>query len=76
MASSGMKTKQVMRRIRRYKKFFKEPALQDNALVQQYKALMDQASQTFTGCGCYVPGDTILGDELRTFASEPTISGL
>ena len=75
MASSGMRTKQVMRRIRRYKKFFDEPALQQNELVLQYKAQMDQASQTFTGCGCYVPGDTIEGDELRTFASQPRISG-
>ena len=51
MASSGMRTKQVMRRIRRYKKFFDEPALQENELVLQYKAQMDEASQTFTGCG-------------------------
>ena len=40
MASSGMRTKQVMRRIRRYKKFFDEPALQENELVLQYKAQM------------------------------------
>ena len=75
MAVSGMRTKQVMRRIRRYKKFFDEPALHANELVLQYKAQMDQASQTFTGCDCYVPGDTIEGDALRTFASEPRISG-
>ena len=46
MASSGMRTKQVMRRIQRYKKFFNEPALQENATVLQYKSLMQQASQT------------------------------
>ena len=55
MASSGMRSYKVMRRINRYKKFFDEPALQDNALVLQYRHQMDQASQTFTGCRCYVP---------------------
>ena len=43
MASSGMRTKQIMRRIQRYKKFFNEPALQENATVLQYKSLMQQA---------------------------------
>ena len=75
MANSGMRTYKVMRRIKRYRKYFDEPALQDNALVLQYRQQMDQASQTFTGCSCYVPGDTIEGDALRSFASEPVISG-
>ena len=70
-----MRTKKIMRRISRYKKFFDEPALQDNILVLQYRHQMDQASQHFTGCRCYVPGDTIEGDVLRSFASEPIISG-
>ena len=75
MASSGMRTKQVMRRIHRYKTYFDEPGLQENALVLQYKHQMDRASQTFTGCRCYVPGDTIEGDALRSFASEPIVTG-
>ena len=62
-------------RLQRYKKYFDEPALKDDDLVLQYKALMEEASQTFTGRCCYVPGDTIDGDALRTFASEPVISG-
>ena len=32
-----------MRRIQRYKNFFHEPALQENATVLQYKSLMQQA---------------------------------
>ena len=70
-----MRTKQVMRRIHRYKTYFDEPGVQENALVLQYKHQMDRASQTFTGCRCYVPGDTIEGDALRSFASEPIVTG-
>ena len=54
MASNGMRTYKLMQRIRRYKKYFDEPALQNNALVLQYREQMDQASQTFTGCLSYV----------------------
>ena len=54
MATSGMRTKKVMRRIQRYKNLFHEPALQENATVLQYKSLMQQASQTFTGCGYHL----------------------
>ena len=75
MATSGMRRKDVMRRIQRYKTFFHEPALQQNATVLQYKSLMQQAAQTFNGCGCYVPGDNVKGDALRSFASAPQISG-
>ena len=75
MATSGMRRKYVMRRIQRYKTFFHEPALQENATVLQYKSLMQQAAETFNGCGCYVPGDNVEGDASRTFASAPQISG-
>ena len=50
MATSGMRTYKVMRRIQRYKNFFHEPALQENATVLQYKSLMQQAIIS--------PGDT------------------
>ena len=49
--------------------------LQEKDVVQKYKEVLTLATQTFSGCGCYVPGDTIEGDALRSFASEPIISG-
>ena len=61
MACSGMRTKQLLRHITRYKTFIDEHALQGSDLARQYKALMDQAPQTFTGCGCYAPGDILEG---------------
>jgi hypothetical protein len=64
-----------MRRIQQYKKYFDEPALEFAPLVVKYKDYMEQATQTFTGGSCYVPGDTIEGDTLRSFSSEPIISG-
>ena len=48
---SGMRTKEVMRRIRRYKTYFDKPGLQENALDLQYKHQMDRASTA----GAYIP---------------------
>ena len=51
MATSGMRTKEVMRRIRRYKTYFDKPGLQENALDLQYKHQMDRAPTA----GAYIP---------------------
>ena len=75
MANNGFRQKEVMRRVSRYKRFLKEAGANDATIVGKYKEQVFQAAASFRGLLPYVPGDQIVGDDLRSFSEAPVITG-
>ena len=75
MASNGIRTRVVLERLKRYKAYMTQPGAEELDVVNKYK---DQVLNAIVSSGAappYVPGDEILGDTLRSFVKEPTITG-
>ena len=58
-----------------YQKFIADAAAANTEFAQKYKERILNAAASTACEGTYVPGSEIDGDELRTFADDPIISG-
>ena len=74
LLASGTRTRDLQRRLKQYKTFLADADVANTEFAQKYKErLLNAAAQP--GVGTFVPGSEIDGDELRTFADDPIISG-
>eukprot|EP00972_Heterocapsa_arctica_P030753 4526891-Heterocapsa_arctica.AAC.1 len=71
MMNNGLRSRPLLRRIQRYRKYMDHPALQSNPVVQQYREQVIAASSAPAGRAQYVPGDDVRGDALREFSNTP-----
>ena len=75
MMTHGLRSRPLLRRVQRYKRYVSEPFLQNRPLVQQYKDQILAAASDASGLATYVSGDDISGDALRVFKDKPLLSG-
>ena len=75
MLESGIRTKELLRRLAVYKELVSTASAQHEEFVQRYAKRVRQASATLAGKSCYVPGSEVDGDELRVFSARPIITG-
>lgn len=72
---SGIRTRPLMRRFKKYQEVLSQPSDRHSHIVQRYADRIRVAVGTPVGKRCYVAGSDIAGEELRTFADEPIICG-
>ena len=75
LLASGNRTRDLQRRLKKYKDFIAQHDAANTEFAQKYKERILTAAAAQAGVGTYVPGCEIDGDELRTFSDEPIISG-
>ena len=74
--ASGQSTRLLQRRLKQYKDFVNNKATQSTDFTTQYaERILEAIANSTAGPATYVPGDEIVGDELRTFSDKPVISG-
>ena len=72
---NGIRTRVVLRRIQKYRRYMEEPALQLQDVVRRYKGLVAAALASTRGLAQYVPGEDISGEALRGWADKPELCG-
>ena len=72
---SGIRPRPLMRRFKKYQEVLSQPSDRHSHIVQRYADRIRVAVATPVGKRCYVAGNDIAGEELRTFADEPIICG-
>ena len=75
LLASGTRTRDLQRRLKQYKTFLADADVANTEFAQKYKERLLNAAASQPGVGTFVPGSEIDGDELRTFADDPIISG-
>ena len=65
MLESGMRNKELLRRLAVYKELVSSPSAQHEEFVQRYAERVRQALASLTGKGRCVPGSEVHGHELR-----------
>ena len=73
--ASGNRTRDLQRRLKKYQNFIAAADTANTEFALKYKERILNAATTTAGVVTYVPGAEIDGDELRTFADDPIISG-
>ena len=73
--ASGNRTRDLQRRLKKYQNFIADADTANTEFALKYKERILNAAATPAREGTYVPGSEIDGDELRTFADDPIISG-
>ena len=75
LLASGNRTRDLQRRLKKYKNFIADANAANTEFAQKYKERILNAAATAAGVVTYVPGSEVDGDEVRTFADDPIISG-
>ena len=73
--ASGNRTRDLQRRLKKYQNFIAAADTANTEFALKYKERILNAATATAGVVTYVPGAEIDGDELRTFADDPIISG-
>ena len=70
----GNRTKSMLRRLKLYKAFVQDPTTSETEFTKRYGDRILHLEREASGC-TYIPGDEVAGDELRSFADKPILSG-
>ena len=78
MLANGHRSRDLQRRVKQYLSFLAAEGAATTAFALKYKErilIVADAAATTAAVRTYVPGCEIDGDDLRTFADDPFISG-
>ena len=75
MLESGIRNRELLRRLARYKELVFTASAQKEEFVQRYAERVRQALVTPAGKLRYIPGSEVDGDKLRVFKERPIITG-
>ena len=75
LLASGNRTRDLQRRLKKYRDFVAGPDADNTEFAQKYKERILAAFATPVGKAAYVPGTNIDGDDLRKFSDDPIICG-